>query len=1308
MKFAPFWNLGICLLLLTSAAPIAAQSTPIGQVVACGRVVNEVGWSIPDATVTVYGAGLDNAAENLGHLPGSAPVRPLVVTTDENGAFRLTLIRDRYVFRVIDPLGPTHPARGGAAYAPLAERHEIQDYPVSATHCPGAAHGVALPNLVLKAPGQGFIQARVVDGAAADQRPLPDVDVGLTATLAPDELDRESVGPSVRSLHTHTGADGVARLACPATSGSGNPHSLVFRESDYLDAHRSLTCRPAAVAHVDLMLWRRYVTLVVDVSNTTDLGETTPVRTPAPVGVTALPSATVAITGAPGLGSLAPTAAMCGASSATAPAVSRDNATPYVCSESTNSAGRAVLRLPWTTDGPISVTASANGHESASQPIEITPARARLRATGEPVLAASYVLLPKTWTIVHTITNVTGAGLEGATAEYSWRGNPIQNLTADATGRVSISLGPGSYHVRVHAAGFQPRDCLATITAADNGDASVVMTPAECFRLLKPGMGAIRGTVSDAERSVAIPNLEICDTPSNACTRTSATGEYWLELAHAAAYSLSVSPGQLWTKNAFLAGSAPHADRFSASNASAVDRVRVPVVVFVNGTTGPLAASDVEFRKNNVPVAGSAGATNAEGAYQFLATWTRHPTLDGMASTHDYTVKVTRHKADDHFGEATAAARVWANMSGLAVPVLLQPEGKTSTAVTVFDAHTGKDLVATVTATITSESGAVCAASAGCVVTSPGTLTLWSGHTYRICATVEPAGLYDTSAVGSCRSGVTPGPAVTINLNRTVASVAVTVRDAHTGAPIHGLNVGIAPGSATFRCQPFANPAFTCAKATDTAGEATLALPWSAGASDYCVRTIRENGNVTGLALDAPASSFVEPLVPFQAAQDCAPLETGARTLELRPLRAPGWIVPASVRNGTGAPLAADASLIPAPERAGFACNPAQHSSGGAGFPHCDGVTPDALGNAPLSLPAGNHTWRLTANATGHFNESYTGVRQIPSAALVHAFLLWPQSFDVVVRIQHDHVVGDPHACGADAPDNNLRVRLVNLENATVAIPEAFATSQADGTCEATVRVPTWNRGPTELPAGASPWPKRGDAYVVYVSNSNHAGANATILGPGQRLAHVQLQTGDTAVLATGEIRGAVTDANTALLTGLPGAQIVATRTQPCHGKIPSFRTMSRGDGAYVLPVACPGAYDVTVTHSSFYEPVTRRVVVPAGSGISPGIATEGFPLPRALGAVTFTVTKVGSNEVAPLEGVTVDLAGRDVTTDPAPGTTGALGTVTFRNLPWGAYAVTFAKPGHVIAPNTVATAPLLVAVTPGGGPSYTAIAVSI
>lgn len=177
------------LVLFVASLPVPAgalHGVSQPEILACGRVVNEVGWALDRVSVMAIGLG-----------PKSVDVQPAAsALTGADGRFSVGIYNDVYLFRFQDTLSA--PERAGALYLPAA-RQQVGAQGTAPGAC-GAPIGLALPNVVLLAPAVGFLESRLTDAAAPG--PLPDAQSNVTFAAG-------SWGGAL------TDAAGMARLSCP-------------------------------------------------------------------------------------------------------------------------------------------------------------------------------------------------------------------------------------------------------------------------------------------------------------------------------------------------------------------------------------------------------------------------------------------------------------------------------------------------------------------------------------------------------------------------------------------------------------------------------------------------------------------------------------------------------------------------------------------------------------------------------------------------------------------------------------------------------------------------------------------------------------------------------------------------------------------------------------------------------------------------------------------------------------------------------------------------------------------------------------
>lgn len=1350
----PASTIAVLLALLMSSMPSTA-SEPLepGEIRVCGIVENAVGWPVQDAEVRAFVMRTQQLLDNRDHVVPDGDERPLVATTAADGRFELILQQSTlYRFVILDPLGPTHPSRGGAIYQPATRELTTMPSLVRTAVCPGGADGIPMPptsgpatdgRVRLASPFQGFIEARVLDGAAAGTPALGGVDVYLTPTLDDADLDPAATGQRPHSLHARTGPDGVARLACSSTSPFGPAETanvqLLFQRAHHLDARRTVPCNAGAPSYADLLLWRRPVTLSVRVSNETGqddalTGGASPEADQQPPGA-GVEGANVEVVATPApLRGLAHGSPACGATDHVA--VTTTNDTPYACEGVTGSGGLLELRLPWA-DAPYTLRASVGGYDAQDFPVSLPKSLAEPRQGGAGVASATVVLARPSQSVVGKVTDVRGAGIPGASVTLS---NDFGDhaATTGADGAFSFSIPTGPYDVSIVKAGYNDRSCFVNVVpgsgAATFGDAS----PFHCWSLATTGKVVVGGRLLDEVTGLPIPGAEVCVTGTATCSDTRADGSVFLEAPPGQDVAVTLTPGQGWTFATTVSyptaadkplETADHFRGFEPLEVPAPRELTSTTLYFTDGV-GPLSATLANLTG---PAQGGDVFTESEVAsdgtiLQDLA-WSRHPALPQF-DLGDYVVTADRHKATLHY--SLAASRNFAIVQGtpaLNVSITMTQDGAVSTALTLIDGHTGQTIT---TGNLKAESNAAGSYTCGPVCLSPvggSGLVLHVGHTYRLCGNVPG---YLTTQMDACKNPVAPGQATTIRLNRTRVQVNVDVRDAHTNTLVEGLSVRVVPpAGSTFQCMPPGSAPGYCAGsatatapapvATGTTGRAIIQVPQHAP-TELCFEVVAGPGRV--LTTTPAVHGAYQENAAFQEARICPGVPaSGSPTLVLKPLRAAGAAIAGKVDSAVGGSVSL-ARVVPTVERGArpsaagvpaFACSPAAHDTpGSVGFPDCAGKAVDAATGAfSLTLPGGDlvsathpttgarlsgvgHLWNLTASMGGHYDAA---VERVQHGANAGTMTLWPRAFTASVRVTSAN--GSCDAATAEAT-----LTLLSLGSGEAALP-AFgstgAVANADGTCTLQVPLNEWHKS---LQAhGRDRAPFVGGVFLVQASDQSGSGLNVALLSPRAASAAVTIfpvKVGDMqGTLWPHFITGSVTDANAVgklngndapALKAVAGAVLTAElQGGACPNGQRVFQGASGPDGAFAVPVACPGTYHLRAAHAAqLYVPSAPRAVVvgnafdaivsapqDAASHVDTDAGT--IPLSRTLHTLVVKTERLNTPTPSHRAGVSVDPEGIDVNANPAMQTSGSdpNAPLRFVDLPWGVYRLEVGAPSN-------------------------------
>lgn len=1102
-RIHPASTIAVLLALLMSSVPSTATHVPDQHVRVCGLVHNTVGWAIEGIEVRAFVTSVSDAGDNQRHL-SSDDDPGLRATSGPDGRFQLVLPQS-LSYRVLlhDPLGPTNVSRGGAVYQPATANLQSDPASVRPDVCPGGQSGIPIGSndgrVVISSPNQGFIEARVHDGALTGNPAKGDVDVFITPTLHGSDLDpnQNSQRPWFYSFHTHTRADGVARLACQSVTNAFAPTrtdaTLLFQRIQHLDANRSVPCVADQATYVSILLWRKPVTVSVRVVNETGqddalTGGASPEAAQGAPG-TGVEGAKVEVVTTPApLRSLASGSAACGTTGPVA--ISVDNATPYVCEGVTGKGGVVQLRLPWA-DSAYALRASVDGYAAKDFALAVPAAVSDPRAGGTGLVETTVTLARPSQDLTGKVTDVRGAGIPGVAVTFS---NDADDhvATTGADGAFNLTLPTGPFDVTLVKDGYNNRSCFVQVVPGTGTVATIgEQSPFHCWSLAATGKSVVGGKFRDIVTQLPIPGLQLCLVGTTECSSTRADGTVFLEVAPGSDVTVTAAPGQGWTFQQILtfANEAERkldaADSFRGFSPLLRDLERETTAVtllFTDGTnglattlanlTGPAAGGQI-FKDR---------AADASGQIVEALPWSRHATLTQF-NLGDYVVEADRHKASRHY--SLAASRNFHVAQGAApftVTITMTEDGAVDTALLLYDAHTLQPITtigkvkAETTAPAAYACGPVCIADVGAATG----LRLYAGHSYRLCGEVPG---YSTVQAEACKAGIPPGRATTIHLNRTRVTLNVKVVDPHTNLNVNGIQArAVVPSGSTFRCTPTDITGYcvstSLTSTTGTGGVVTFTVPWH-DPTQLCIELTSGTGQVM---VNAGPHMAHQEFVHFQPAKACPniPSTATSHNMDLLPLRAPIHLIEGKVENATTGGTIEDAKVVPGAERGAranqtqptFICNPVAHNTTGGSFPDCGGalVNP-ATGAFRLVLPGGDlvsasnpnngarlaavntpaHMWNLTATRAGSYD---TLLERVANNTKDATLTLWPRAFTATVTV-----------AAMDRPCVAANVQVTLTQYDRTSDPEldtrshrsTGAVQNPDGTCAVQVPVSDWH-----------------------------------------------------------------------------------------------------------------------------------------------------------------------------------------------------------------------------------------------------------
>jgi len=294
--------------------------------------------------------------------------------------------------------------------------------------------------------------------------------------------------------------------------------------------------------------------------------------------------------------------------------------------------GYSIANVP---AGTYAVTATASGHNSASQSVQVTAGQTS---------TANFALSPPPGAIAGTVRDAaTGATIAGAAVTDGTR-----SATTNASGGYSIAnVSAGTYTVTATASGYNSASQSVQVTAGQTSTANFALSP-------PPPPGAIAGTVRDAVTGATIAGATV--KVGVASTTTDASGQYVLsdltegsytETVSASGYadvsqSVSVAIGQTTVVNVNLPPNTMWVDSISFKQSGGNLRIDVKVV------NAKAAMSGV---KVTVYVSGPvgktwtlSGSTSTNGIATFMVQ---------KASRGTYLVTVTRVYAGVNYWDMT-------------------------------------------------------------------------------------------------------------------------------------------------------------------------------------------------------------------------------------------------------------------------------------------------------------------------------------------------------------------------------------------------------------------------------------------------------------------------------------------------------------------------------------------------------------------------------------------------------------------------------------------------------------------------------
>lgn len=893
---------------------------------------------------------------------------------------------------------------------------------------------------------------------------------------------------------------------------------------------------------------------------------------------------------------------------------------PYVLTASSRGDGGYLLGLPWGETFDVTIEKGAYG----AQGLSVAPIADDLMSgiSGQDV-----VLVRQNKVFQGTVTDVLGTPIP---AELGFIGPLPADTThpvSTADGLVTVTLPVGKYNVAISSPGKNSRACELTLVheAEDIFDSA-------CLMLVAYGKGAVRGIVRDGLTMLPLGNISVNsgDGPS---TATGPDGGFVLELepgTHAITASEPFFADATVTPEVAL-------DAVVDVGDVALTRDTVAFTVAVQDGTGPIEGATVcpTYEPiDGTPVAHACATSDASGAAHFDLQWTAR---DGGYDTGDYTFTAERFTSVPFYNTTDCLIAIdidigqsddhSADCSPARIPAVETVVGP------LIDAHTNQPIAG---AAVSTElpGGVDCSPDYTCasLTDGTGTATLWlpQGFEFSISAA-------HVDYRGGTAASVSSGNATLIDeqLYRVSHLVTIDLLDAHTDLPLESAQVSADFGS--YVCDP--DGSYVCAATTDASGTAVLDIPW--GHHGFIVAD-----GAFDVVRDASFGD-IEGDVNFFGTSFAAQTVNAPVSLDARLARQPGAPLVVDIRSFDGDPVTG-ATLSVQSERFGsFDCAPTESAGTYDGL--CDTALDASTGTVSLALPHGtadDHTWWLTSEAAGHFREEATGVANDVSLSL------WPLEFDLVV---------DPVDLmeGETVPLVVVCVTNLDESGAGLTTPPPREVCQSSGV------------DPVKLVFEGTTWRRTGpaddtDRFLVRAAGTLHFPAMVVrAAGPAAADVSVPMVPANPEAPEdrTGLISGRVVDVDATLGDGgVFGAHVVVTSTDGCP--VPGFEGATGPDGAFLVPVACHGSFQVDVVDARYEESASQSTIVPNGAPLH-------FDLERVVR--TASVTVLDANGGAPVEGATVQFTGLD-TSATAPAVTDASGRAAVL-LPWGAYAVAVAAP---------------------------------
>ena len=1043
--------------LIGAASPIiAAQAAPPQ---ACGIVSNAAGWPIAGATVT--------AVTEEGGTPVSTD-------TDADGAYALGLPDvSLYTLHVTPPatlVSPHYEANDST----VVNRARAE---AGCTTSPGYQRDIQL-----EAPDQLFVDLTVVD--AVDGAALAQATVELQGN------------------QQTTDSEGHARFACRTDAGQTN--LLTVHLEDYLETSVEIACTSdegPAIA-ITRGLWRTPIRIHTSVGDAIDRDAETQMAAPV-VGATvevALPQAACEAT--------APAAETAQLRSG---GVSTD-ATPYICSATTDDQGTTTVVVPWDENGwQLSVTESRFAARvrqldvpvAASRPgaPETTPgsgSTAETEASATRIQRVHITLNRAEVTITATVTDAFGAALAEATASFVGPA-PLAAFTEVSfeEGALSATLLTGDYTLTLTSDGKNGRTCSLTVGV---GGIASGLTPSRCFSLIAAGKAAVTGHVIDKRTGTTYPDMQVC--ASDCAEVALADGAFSMEVDAPDTTALTLPR---WTQKN-IATADLKVDEWRDVGTFEAERTRTALTVLVTEPNGdPIEDVPIVAKRINADGTMQAVPTGSNlrtgptgyattGASNNALDWT-HPN-DGADELGDAVFEIALATTADVDAEFVFTARQ--NATGIDV-IHLTLNYDDIISVSVIDGHTGTQVATEVflkTVGIGSnpKCWGYCEAATSAEAMTP--IAVLGGFDYEVCTKG------DDRYVLTCVTA-SPGDEVAIETIRDMVLTSVTAVDAHTGAFVTDVTLSLVSedASAPFGCAEFGSTAFTCsAPASGTTGVANLQLPKSDG-GEYCIQV--EGGDATVVYKNQGTTRLLAESIAVQTSRAC--FVGSLPPSEILVARA---VVPMAITTSTpdGAPLAG-ATVTAAPVHAGFslATVPFGLLNAGVHAFECDAVTnataesPSCTvttsedGTASLPLPAAGGLyifnalanaparWQVEASADGHTTESEAAVDQGASLD----FVLEPNAFLVTLRFHESGLDGRDHRC-TDAFDEavGVVVTLTELPLAAAAVGNSYTstlthTNDGSGDCQAAFNIALHRES---LPAASAGNPQDFGLFLVTAS----------------------------------------------------------------------------------------------------------------------------------------------------------------------------------------------------------------------------------